>query len=167
MPGFTFTPSSQPVRSVFRGKPLRKDETPFGFSVPFMCCSLNTELKYNPFLFQVTWSPPLIPNGEIHGYEIRLPEPRIFHNSSSSSNASELSVTVTGLVPYTNYSVSVLACSSGGAHVGGCTQSLPTAATTSPTSPQGLAPLLVVAISESFLAISWQPPSRPNGPNIR
>ncbi|KAG5265428.1 hypothetical protein AALO_G00242380, partial [Alosa alosa] len=33
--------------------------------------------------------------------------------------------------------------------------------------PQGLGPLSVVAVSESFLAVSWQPPSRPNGPNIR
>uniref|UniRef100_A0A4W6FW95 Usherin n=1 Tax=Lates calcarifer TaxID=8187 RepID=A0A4W6FW95_LATCA len=113
---------------------------------------------------QVTWSPPLIPNGEIHGYEIRLPEPRIFHDSG---NASELNVTVTDLIPYTDYSVTVLACSEGGGHVGGCTESLSTPATTLPASPQGLAPLSVVAVSESFLAISWQPPSRPNGPNIR
>ncbi|XP_069030560.1 usherin [Embiotoca jacksoni] len=114
-----------------------------------------------PESLQVTWLPPIIPNGEIHGYEIRLPEPRISHD------ASELNVTVTDLVPYTNYSITVLACSKGGGHVGGCTESLPTPATTLPTSPEGLAPLSVVAVSESFLAISWQPPSRPNGPNIR
>ncbi|KAM4744036.1 usherin isoform 3-T3 [Anableps anableps] len=113
---------------------------------------------------QVTWSPPLIPNGEIHGYEIRLPEPRIFHNTS---NSLELNVTVTDLVPYTSYSITVLACSNGGGYVGGCTESLPTLATTLPTRPEDLAPLSVVAVSESFLAISWQPPSRPNGPNIR
>uniref|UniRef100_A0A3B3X6F7 Usher syndrome 2A (autosomal recessive, mild) n=1 Tax=Poecilia mexicana TaxID=48701 RepID=A0A3B3X6F7_9TELE len=113
---------------------------------------------------QVTWSPPLIPNGEIHGYEIRLPEPRIFHNTS---NPLEFNVTVTDLVPYTNYSISVLACSNGGGYVGGCTESLPTPASTLPTTPEDLAPLSVVPVSESFLAISWQPPSRPNGPNIR
>ena len=115
-------------------------------------------------MFQVTWSPPLIPNGEIHGYEIRLPEPRIFHDSGSGS---ELNITITNLIPYTNYSITVLACSKGGGQVGGCTESLPTLATTLPASPQGLAPLSVVAVSESFLAISWQPPSRPSGPNIR
>ncbi|XP_029354432.1 usherin [Echeneis naucrates] len=114
--------------------------------------------------FEVTWSPPLIPNGEIHGYEIRLPEPRFFHNSG---NTSELNVTITDLTPYTNYSVTVLACSKGGGQVGGCTESLPTPAATLPTRPQGLAPLSVVAVSESFLAISWQQPSSPNGPNIR
>lgn len=115
-------------------------------------------------LFQVSWSPPLIPNGEIHGYEIRLPEPRVFHDSR---NSSELNVTLTALVPYTNYSITVLACSTGGGHVGGCTESLPAPATTLPTLPDGLQPLSIVAVSESFLAISWQPPRRPNGPNIR
>ncbi|XP_070762485.1 usherin [Enoplosus armatus] len=117
-----------------------------------------------PESLQVTWSPPLIPNGEIHGYEIRLPDPRIFHDSG---NASGLNAIITDLIPFTNYSITVLTCSKGGGHVGGCTESLPTPATTLPTSPEGLEPLSVVAVSESFLAISWQPPSRPNGPNIR
>lgn len=115
-------------------------------------------------MFQVTWSPPLIPNGEIDSYEIRLPEPRIFHENG---HASELNITATDLVPYTNYSVTILACSKGGGHVGGCTESHPSPVTTLPTIPQGLAALAVVAVSESFLAISWQPPNRPNGPNIR
>ncbi|XP_010791101.1 usherin [Notothenia coriiceps] len=117
-----------------------------------------------PQSLQVTWSPPLIPNGEIHGYEIRLPEPRIFHDSG---NASALNITIKDLIPYTNYSITLLSCSNGGGHVGGCTESLPMPATTLPTIPEGLEPLSVVAVSESFLAISWQPPSRPNGPNIR
>ncbi|XP_075319241.1 usherin [Odontesthes bonariensis] len=117
-----------------------------------------------PESLQVTWSPPLIPNGDIHGYEIRLPEPRLSHDTG---NISELNVTVRNLVPYTNYSVTVLACSKGGGNVGGCTESLPTPAATLPTSPEGLAPLSIVAVSESLLVISWQPPSRPNGPNVR
>ncbi|XP_056269140.1 usherin isoform X3 [Pseudoliparis swirei] len=117
-----------------------------------------------PESLQVTWSPPLIPNGEIHGYEIRLPEARIFHDGA---DASEFNVTITDVVPHTNYSITVLACSNGGGHVGGCTESLPTPATTFPTIPEGLEPLSVVAVSESFLAISWEPPSRPNGPNVR
>ncbi|XP_077569166.1 usherin [Stigmatopora nigra] len=117
-----------------------------------------------PESLQVMWSPPLIPNGEIQGYDIRLPEPRVFHNGDITS---ELSVTITDLIPYTNYSVTILVCSEGGGFVGGCTESLPTLGTTLPASPQGLAPLTVVAVSESFLAISWQPPHRPNGPNIR
>ncbi|KAK6307053.1 hypothetical protein J4Q44_G00222010 [Coregonus suidteri] len=115
-----------------------------------------------PDSLQVMWSPPVIANGEIDRYEIRLPNPRVSHDDLSN-----LSVTVTDLVPYTDYLVTVLACSSGGGLIGGCTESLPTAVTTLPTIPQDLAPLAVVAISESFLAISWQPPDRPNGPNLR
>lgn len=124
----------------------------------------NPAVKSNMLMFQVTWSTPLNPNGEIHGYEIRLPERRISHNSG---NTSDLNVTVTDLIPYTNYSITVLACSTGGGYVGGCTESLSTSATTLPTVPEGLQPLSVVAVSESFLAVSWQPPRRPNGPNIR
>lgn len=131
------------------------------FSINF---GISNEAKYNLLVFQVTWSPPLNPNGEIHGYEIRLPEPRIFH---VTGNDSKLNVTVMDLIPYTNYSVTVLACSKGGGYIGGCTESLPTHASTLATSPEGLAPLSVVAVSESFLAISWQPPRWPNGPHIR
>lgn len=91
-----------------------------------------------------------------------MPDPRVVY-----TNMSVLSYTLTNLVPYTAYSVTILACSSGGGYVGGCTESLPTAVTTLPTIPQGLGPLSIVAVSESFLAVSWQAPSRPNGPNIR
>ncbi|KAL0170181.1 hypothetical protein M9458_034777, partial [Cirrhinus mrigala] len=109
----------------------------------------------------VTWSAPLIPNGEVERYEIRMPDPRISH-----TNTSVLNRTLTNLLPFTNYSITVLACSGGGGHVGGCTESPPMLVTTLPTIPEGLPSLSVVAISESFLAISWQLPSRPNGPNI-
>lgn len=113
-------------------------------------------------LIQVTWSDPLMPNGKIERYEIRMPDPRISPSDTFTRNC-----TVTGLEPYTNYSVTVLACSGGGGFVGGCTESLPTPVTTLPMIPQGLPALSVVAVSESFLAVSWQPPSKPNGPNIR
>ncbi|MBN3306045.1 USH2A protein, partial [Amia calva] len=115
-----------------------------------------------PDAVQVVWSAPLISNGEILRYEIRLPDPRIAITNTSLSN-----YTVTNLVPHTNYSVTILACSGGSGLIGGCTESLPTSVTTLPTMPQGLSPLSVTAVSESFLAISWQPPSRPNGPNLK
>ncbi|KAG9336280.1 hypothetical protein JZ751_002627, partial [Albula glossodonta] len=115
-----------------------------------------------PDSVQVTWNPPLLANGEIERYEIRMPDPHIPH-----TNMSALNYTVTNLVPYTNYSVTILACSGGGGYVGGCTESLPTPATTLPTIPQGLGQLSITAVSESFLAVSWQPPLRQNGPNVR
>ncbi|MFT7813012.1 usherin [Arapaima gigas] len=115
-----------------------------------------------PSSIQVTWSAPQISNGKIERYEIRLPKLHV-----SLTNTSQLNYTITDLVPYTNYSVSILACSGGNGHVGGCTESLPTHVTTVATVPQGLAQLSIVAVSESFLAVSWPPPQRPNGPNVR
>ncbi|XP_041418335.1 usherin [Xenopus laevis] len=115
-----------------------------------------------PYTAKVTWRSPLIPNGEILSYEIRMPEPRI-----AIINTTLLSNTVTNLIPYTNYSVSIVACSGGGSYFGGCSESLPTYMTTHPTMPLGISPVSVTPISETFVVASWQPPSRPNGPNVR
>uniref|UniRef100_A0A8D2ISK6 Usherin n=1 Tax=Varanus komodoensis TaxID=61221 RepID=A0A8D2ISK6_VARKO len=119
---------------------------------------------FGPDTVQVSWNSPFIPNGEILSYEIRMPDPRITLTSNLSSSMSQI---VTNLVPFTNYSVTIIVCSGGGDYIGGCTESLPTFMSTHPTLPQGLSPLSVIPISESFIAVSWQPPSRPNGPHIR
>uniref|UniRef100_A0A663LW22 Usherin n=1 Tax=Athene cunicularia TaxID=194338 RepID=A0A663LW22_ATHCN len=117
-----------------------------------------------PHSVKVSWKPPLIQNGEILNYEIRMPDPRIVIIGNTSSTLSHL---VTNLIPYTNYSVTVIACSGGDGFLGGCTESLPTSVTTPSTVPQSVSPLSVTPISESFIAISWQPPLRPNGPHLR
>lgn len=117
-----------------------------------------------PLFSQVSWKPPLILNGEMLSYEIRMPDPRITITSNISSMQNHV---VTNLIPFTNYSVTILACSGGNGFLGGCTESLPTHVTTHPTIPQGISPLSVTPISESFIAVSWQLPSRPNGPHLR
>ncbi|XP_009864107.1 PREDICTED: usherin-like [Apaloderma vittatum] len=117
-----------------------------------------------PHSVKVSWKPPLIQNGEILNYEIRMPDPRIVIAGNSSSTLSHV---VTNLIPYTNYLVTVIACSGGDGFLGGCTESLPTSMTTPSTVPQSVSPLSVTPISESFIAISWQPPLRPNGPHLR
>uniref|UniRef100_A0ABM5FDT3 Usherin-like n=1 Tax=Pogona vitticeps TaxID=103695 RepID=A0ABM5FDT3_9SAUR len=117
-----------------------------------------------PDTAQVSWKSPLILNGEILSYEIRMPDPRITLTSNLSSSMSHI---VTNLIPFTNYSVTIMACSGGGGYIGGCTESLPTFLATHPALPQGISPLSVTPISESFIAVTWQPPTRPNGPNIR
>ncbi|KAJ1157569.1 hypothetical protein NDU88_010275 [Pleurodeles waltl] len=119
-------------------------------------------LVLGPYTVKVNWKRPLMPNGEITSYEIRLPDPIITVN-----NSSPLSHIVTNLIPYTNYSITIVACSTGGGYYGGCTQSLPTLVTTDPTFPQDIGVLSATPISESFIAVSWQPPSKPNGPNLR
>eukprot|EP00062_Callorhinchus_milii_P018719 gi/632972566/ref/XP_007902721.1/ PREDICTED: usherin [Callorhinchus milii] len=115
-----------------------------------------------PNSVQVTWQPPLMVNGEILHYEIRMPDPRV-----KISNTSALHYKVLNLIPFTNYSVTIVACTGGGGYTGGCTESLPTGFTTHPTNPQDISSLAVTPISESFIAVSWQPPTRPNGPNVR
>uniref|UniRef100_A0A8B9U5J2 Usherin n=1 Tax=Anas zonorhyncha TaxID=75864 RepID=A0A8B9U5J2_9AVES len=117
-----------------------------------------------PHSVKVSWKPPLIQNGEILNYEIRMPDPRIVIAVNTSSMLSHV---VTNLIPYTNYSVTLIACTGGDGFLGGCTESLPTSVTTPSTVPQGISPLSVTPISESFIALSWQPPLRPNGPHLR
>ncbi|XP_003419924.2 usherin [Loxodonta africana] len=117
-----------------------------------------------PDAAKVTWLPPLIQNGDILSYEVRMPDPRITITNITSSVLTE---TITQLIPFTNYSVTIVACSGGNGYLGGCTESLPTYVTTHPTCPQGVSPLAVVPLSESYVGISWQPPSKPNGPNLR
>ena len=60
-----------------------------------------------PTVMNVSWSPPLQPNGVIEFYTVRLPEPRM-----EIRNTSILSVLFEDLVAYTEYSVTVTACTS-------------------------------------------------------
>ncbi|ELW55473.1 Usherin [Tupaia chinensis] len=117
-----------------------------------------------PDAVKVTWEPPLMQNGDMLSYEIRMPDP---HVTITNVTSLALSHTITHLIPFTNYSVTVVACSGGNGYLGGCTESLPTHATTHPTLPQGVGPLSAIPLSESCVGISWQPPSKPNGPNLR
>ncbi|XP_040491950.1 usherin [Ursus maritimus] len=117
-----------------------------------------------PNTAEVTWKPPLMQNGDMLSYEIRMPDPQITITNVTSSLLSRV---ITHLIPFTNYSVTIVACSGGNGYLGGCTESLPTHMTTHPTLPQGINPLLVIPLSESYVGISWQPPSRPNGPDLR
>uniref|UniRef100_UPI00398F6349 usherin isoform X1 n=1 Tax=Pristiophorus japonicus TaxID=55135 RepID=UPI00398F6349 len=116
----------------------------------------------SPNSVKVTWRTPLMINGEILHYEIRMPDPHI-----TISNTSVLQYTVMDLIPFTNYSVTIVACTGGGGYIGGCTESLPTEVITHLSIPQGIRPLALTPISESFITVSWLPPNRPNGPNVR
>lgn len=60
-----------------------------------------------PTVMNVSWVEPLQPNGMIEFYTIRLPEPR-----RDVRNVSVRSVVFEGLTPYTEYAVTVTACTS-------------------------------------------------------
>ena len=55
---------------------------------------------------EVSWQPPISPNGRLESYIIKLPLPRVEIN-----NVSIRSILIEKLVPYTEYSVTVTACS--------------------------------------------------------
>ncbi|KAL1769802.1 usherin isoform X1 [Sigmodon hispidus] len=117
-----------------------------------------------PDSVKVTWRAPLIQNGDILSYEIRMPDPLITIANVTPVVFSHL---IKHLTPFTDYSVTIVACSGGNGYLGGCTESLPTSVTTHPALPQELAPLSASPLRESYVRISWQPPSKPNGPNLR
>ena len=50
---------------------------------------------------------------------------------------------------------------------GGCTEGIATEITTDPTLPSGQEMPVATPISDTYISIIWQPPLRPNGPNIR
>ncbi|XP_013916323.1 PREDICTED: usherin-like [Thamnophis sirtalis] len=118
----------------------------------------------DPYTAQVSWESPSILNGEILSYEIHMPNPRITINNNLTTSMSHV---VTNLIPFTNYSVTIEACTGGGDYIGGCTKSLPTYMVTLPTFPQNISSVTVTPINESVITVYWQPPSKPNGHHIR
>ncbi|ETE70043.1 hypothetical protein L345_04149, partial [Ophiophagus hannah] len=112
----------------------------------------------------VSWESPSILNGEILSYEIYMPNPRI---TITNNLTTAMSHVVTNLIPFTNYSVTIEACTGGGDYIGGCTKSLPTYMVTLPTFPQNISSVTVTPINESVITVYWHPPSKPNGHYIR
>ena len=101
-----------------------------------------------------SWSNPLRPNGNIRNFTLQL-------------NISLISVTVSGahtnytvfsLMPFTQYQVTLTACT-----LGGCATSDSTIAITLPDAPSGLAAPNVTVLSSRSILVNWQPPAVPNG----
>ena len=70
----------------------------------------------------------------------------------------ELSFSSDTLTPFTNYSFTVSACTSGG-----CLSSLPVWIITQQAAPSGQTEPVVTALSADSFYIEWQPPAQPNG----
>ncbi|XP_076812806.1 usherin-like isoform X3 [Clavelina lepadiformis] len=104
----------------------------------------------------VEWETPEQENGPITGYEISFPEPRIRIDDVTIRERN-----VTGLIPYTDYEVTITACTTGG-----CTQSPSASVRTDPDVPWGLDPPIATPITERYVNIQWKPPAYKNGPGI-
>jgi len=59
----------------------------------------------SPTSIFVSWTAPISPNGVLQSYVVKLPLPRI-----DIANVSQTSLTVTGLIPFAIYSVTITAC---------------------------------------------------------
>ncbi|XP_071790086.1 usherin-like isoform X2 [Asterias amurensis] len=105
----------------------------------------------------VTWQQPAFSNGEIISYTIRMPQPRVYIGDTNMT-----SKVVSGLVPYTNYLVTLEACT-----IGGCTESSGTPAQTDPYFPEGQGAPRGDPITQTYISVTWSAPIKPNGPNIR
>ncbi|KAJ7341076.1 hypothetical protein JRQ81_004780, partial [Phrynocephalus forsythii] len=99
----------------------------------------------------LSWSPPVIQNGEITRYILKLNGEELYVGKS-------LFRTVFNLQPYTKYDVTLVACTNGG-----CTNSVSKSIWTMEAHPLNLdAPKLAVTGSES-IEITWKAPANPNG----
>lgn len=70
----------------------------------------------------------------------------------------DLSVEVKNLEAFVNYTFVLRACTSGG-----CGDSRPVVAITPEDKPRKIKPPKVVALSNTSLVASWEPPEEPNG----
>ncbi|XP_071494817.1 LOW QUALITY PROTEIN: usherin-like [Diadema antillarum] len=129
---------------------ITKEAPPGGVRAP-------TVTVLGPDSVDVSWDEPTQSNGEILSYTIRMPDPRIYLEQTNVT-----SYTVYNLIPFTDYSVTIEACTAGG-----CSQSTPTPVQTDPTLPSGQSPPYGNPITQTYISVIWSPPLRPNGPNVR
>ncbi|KAJ8045141.1 Usherin [Holothuria leucospilota] len=105
----------------------------------------------------VSWDPPAESNGVIISYTIRMPQPIIYLDNTTLT-----SFLVHSLIPYTDYEVTMEACT-----VAGCTESDSTPARTQPAPPQGQEAPRADPITQTYISVLWSPPAFPSGPGIR
>ena len=116
---------------------------------------------------EVAFQPPHTPNGELVSYSLIRRSPTSTQAISISLNVSALP-TINGsfiykdttLSPFTNYTYSLIVCTSA---VDGCTSSDGVSATTDEATPSGLRAPSVSTVSESSVIVSWEAPVQPNG----
>lgn len=103
---------------------------------------------------RASWTMPAIPNGLIQKYQLRLSnnEQPVFEGLANV-------YIVSGLSPYTVYSLTITSCTSSGCG----TRSTPASARTLEAPPQDLAAPSLFVLGPTTIEATWSPPSTPNG----
>ena len=100
----------------------------------------------------LTWTPPIMSNGIVREYQVLLDEETVYRDSL-------LTHTISGLQPFTGYSLQLAACTGVG-----CTFGTIQSATTAEVAPVGQAmPSLVIVVETGDVAVRWIAPVQPNG----
>ena len=108
-------------------------------------------------MIQVSWLPPTQPNGVITMYQaFRTGGGAV--DMSVFSSASNRGFTEQNLMPFTQYTYVIQACTAVG-----CSLSPPNTTTTREAIPTGFLSPQLRAITESSVSIEWVEPARPNG----
>lgn len=121
-----------------------KESAPMKVSQPTLFVINSTSLR-------VTWQKPQITTGLVSAYQLHM-------NGVVVYEGMELQFIVTGLVPFTDYTFKLTACTAGG-----CTDSGEVVGKPDDDVPQNMAPPILRVMSSSSIEISWQEPEYPNG----
>ena len=124
----------------------------------------------NATAVQLSWKPPVVPNGVIIRFEIlrtatpvqqrrkRAVTPSSVIYSTNDTNKTDYQYTDTELKPYTHYSFAVRAVNNGGS-----TNSDPVIVTTNEAPPTSMDAPYVTHVDAYSLNVSWTKPLEPNG----
>ncbi|XP_035901246.1 Down syndrome cell adhesion molecule-like protein Dscam2 isoform X31 [Anopheles stephensi] len=122
-----------------------------------MCTTLTSQT------IRVSWvSPPLeSANGVIKGYKVVYAPSDLWNNDKNKDYKKTASsdTVLHGLKKYTNYTMQVLATTSGGDGV----RSAPIHCQTEQDVPEAPTAVKALVMSEGSILVSWQPPAQPNG----
>jgi len=109
----------------------------------------------------LVWTPPSRPNGVIQHYNISTATSTQGNNVTTTTTTNVglvLTYVMTNLVPYTNYTFTVSACTSTGCQAGPSVWRI-----TNEGPPAGMGVPVFPVTNSTSLVINWSPPSSPNG----
>ena len=129
-----------------------EESIPTGVQPPLLKVISSTSI-------QVNWSLPIYPNGKIIFYNVTIFLFGEFRSLIPKDSLGEMmSLTVSGLLPFTSYTFRVYACSAKG-----CGSSSLASIVTFQAAPESILPPQAVVVSARKVELSWSSPKVPNG----